>query len=261
VISPINIYKDLNVDAAAGSGVTLAGQVRDSSGIGTLGLTKTGAGSLGSVNLRLFNVAIQAGSIQIIPGATNNSTDGASTVQNLTIAGTPAAPTAALDLTNNALVLDYAGGSPIADVRSLLRAGLTGSNGIRSSLASDSRRLGYGEGAAVVPGGGTFAGQNVDGNSVVIAFTVTGDANLDFVTNIGDFSRLAASFNTPGLWANGDFDYTGLVDIGDFSLLAANFNQTLGRGAPAAVPEPTGSAVLLLLCPMLARVRRRNTII
>ena len=52
---------------------------------------------------------------------------------------------------------------------------------------------------------------------------------------------LASNFGqTSGaVWETGDFTYDNAVGIGDFSLLAANFNTT-GRN-PAAVPEPSST--------------------
>jgi hypothetical protein len=89
--------------------------------------------------------------------------------------------------------------------------------------------------------------------------TRTGDANLDAIVNIGDFSIVAANFNQPAGWAGGNFNGDATVGIGDFALLAANFNQsgpevsaTLAR--PATVPEPAGFG--LLLAAGLLSVRR-----
>lgn len=254
VISPINLYKDLRVSAEAGAKVTLSGQVTDLSGAGTLALAKNGAGTIEMVNIRMYEVAVNAGTLRVSPGSpTNNAPEGASLIRILSIAGTPTAPTAALDLSNNALVLDYNGASPIDNVRELLRAGINTGFGIVSSSTTTSRRLGYGEGSVVAPGG-TFAGQPADGDSVVIAYTLAGDANLDFIVNINDFSNLAANFNTAGLWRSGDFDYNGTVNISDFALLASNFNQTLPRGA--AVPEPASLGALAAGALLMGRRRK-----
>lgn len=98
-------------------------------------------------------------------------------------------------------------------------------------------------------------------NSVVVTPTLTGDATLDGIINISDFSVLAANFNAPGRWATGDFNYDGMVTIGDFSSLAANFNLSLQPGAiplAAAMPEPTAVAVSALFAWGLL-ARRRNS--
>jgi hypothetical protein len=82
-----------------------------------------------------------------------------------------------------------------------------------------------------------------------------GDANLDAIVDIGDFSLLASNFNLPGNWLAGNFNGDGLVDIGDFALLAGNFNQT----TPAVVsrnvvPEP----LFLGVAATLAVITRRR---
>ena len=105
--------------------------------------------------------------------------------------------------------------------------------------------------------------QAVDANgqlSVLTRLTRTGDANVDGITNIGDFSVLASNFNLTGRrWDNGDFNYDGNVSIADFSLLAANFNLSAGDvvGRGAAVPEPAAlGAAAMAVAGLLARRRR-----
>jgi hypothetical protein len=84
-----------------------------------------------------------------------------------------------------------------------------------------------------------------------------GDFNSDGIVGIGDFSQLAANFNTPGTWETGDANEDGFVDIGDFSLLAANYNQVAtGSTARGAVPEPTAAAMLALAAVGVLQRRR-----
>jgi acetyl esterase/lipase len=84
---------------------------------------------------------------------------------------------------------------------------------------------------------------------------IDGDANLDGITNIGDFSALASRFNQGGAWRHGDFDNDGLVDLADFATLAANFNHTQVAARGASVPEPMGIA---LIAVALIRTRYRR---
>jgi hypothetical protein len=94
-----------------------------------------------------------------------------------------------------------------------------------------------------------------------IFLTRVGDANLDTVVNIGDFSTLAANFNQPGGWALGSFNGDGLVNIADFSVLAANFNLS-GPSASilsrAAVPEPGAALAGLAMLSLIATRHRRD---
>lgn len=123
-------------------------------------------------------------------------------------------------------------------------------------------------------GNGLIAQDNGDGiqNDVFTNFnadvsfrTLGGDANLDGVTNLGDFAILQNNFNQPGTtWAQGNFngDAAG-TNLGDFAILQNNFNMS--APAPGAltlaatnVPEPSTA----LLCGVAAlgfgvAVRRR----
>jgi hypothetical protein len=135
------------------------------------------------------------------------------------------APTARLDLSDNAAIVDYAGVSPVAVVREKILSGRGGSGlgatwtgtGITSSTAEaanqtqpESRSLGYAENATLPLGALTmFHGAPVASTSILIAFTRTGDANLDGVVNDDDVTILGATY-APGVpqpsWAHGEFD-------------------------------------------------------
>ena len=215
-------------------------------------------GSVIARNLTGFDV--QAGVAQVSVGTTNNATDKVSRIVNLTV-NTGAG--AKLDLTNNALIVDYSGPSQRATVEALITSGRsagtwTGAGIVSSSANAGQFALGVGE-ITDTPFSGTFLGQTVDADAVVVRFTRYGDANLDGVTNIADFSRLAANFNSAGRWATGDFNYDQQVSIGDFSLLAANFNLTAidAPGRPGAVPEPAAMGALALAAAGLLGRRRR----
>jgi hypothetical protein len=130
--------------------------------------------------------------------------------------------------------------------------------GITSSAAAaaepESRSIGYAENSALPLGAYTnFRGQTVDSTSVLMAFTRTGDANLDGVVNDDDVTIVGASY-APGVagasWAVGDFDYNGFVDDDDVTLLGVFYDSSAQPliGAPAktgasasavaAVPDP-----------------------
>jgi hypothetical protein len=185
------------------------------------------------------------------------------------------APSATFDLTDNAAIVDYTGDSPIVTVRDIIVSGRGGSGlggtwtgtGMTSSTAvtankaaPDSRSLGYANNAMLPLGPyTTFHGAPVDSKSVLIAYTRTGDANLDGVVNDDDVTIVGATY-APGVsqpsWAFGDFDYNGFVDDDDVTLLGAFYNAAAppltappGAGGVSAVPEP---ATVTLLCGMLA---------
>jgi uncharacterized protein YjbI with pentapeptide repeats len=187
------------------------------------------------------------------------------------------APGASFDLTDNAAIVDYTEASPIAIVRERILSGRGGpgigglwtGTGITSSTAAaanqtapDSRSLGYAENATLPLGAYTiFHGAPVDSTSILIAFTRTGDANLDGVVNDDDVTIIGASYApgvSQGSWALGDFDYNGFVDDDDVTLLGvfydpaaspvsvplANLSSSVPSSNVVAVPEPS----TLVLC-------------
>jgi ELWxxDGT repeat protein len=156
------------------------------------------------------------------------------------------------DITDNAIVVDYVGPSPLAmiRVRTLFGRGGTGVGnstwtgaGIISSTAAAENSMepekwsvGYAENAALPLGAyTTFRGVAVDETAVLIAYTRTGDANLDGAVDNDDVTIVGASY-APGVakphWAMGDFDYNSFVDDDDVTLLGAFYQP----GAAAAAP-------------------------
>jgi hypothetical protein len=206
---------------------------------------------------------------------------------NLTLGATNGALNAKWDLKSNAAVLDHNGASPATTVRQQIISGRGGAGfgkpwngpGIASSTAAmanatepESRSIGYAENGAMPLGPRTtFHGQPVDDTSILIAFTRTGDANLDGVVNDDDVTIVGATY-APGVpnasWALGDFDYNGFVDDDDVTLLGAFYDpsaQPLLAPAPvasdtaiAAVPEPNAWALAVSALAVLFMVARRR---
>ena len=171
-------------------------------------LTKAGAGTLTLTGIRAAGLSINAGTVTMSPH-TALAQPSTSVLGALSIAG-DATPAAKLDLTNNAAVIDHAAPSPAATVRQQIVAGRGGAglgktwngNGITSSAAAtanaadaESRSLGYAENSQLPLGPYTdFRGQPVDGTSLLIAYTRTGDANLDGVVNDDDVTIVGAKY-------------------------------------------------------------------
>lgn len=254
IATDVLLQDNLHVTVNPAASLNLDGQVE-----GVLGatLTKDGGGTLAMKNLRLDNAVIDAGTLQLNP---DGGAGGSSKVLSIAVDSTDAR----LDLTDNALSIDYDGPSPIATVAALLTGGRAGGawtgNGITSSAAAanpTATGVGYGEAGDLNLT--SVAGQTVDTTTVVVRYTLLGDATLDRSVNIADFSRLASNFNQSGGWTSGDFNYDGTVGIADFSVLAGNFNQTLpaagARGS--AVPEP-GAVGLMALTALATGMRRRR---
>jgi hypothetical protein len=221
--------------------------------------TKSGDGTLTVPNVLADALTVDAGALVVAPGG------GTSALGSLTIAG-GAAPSAKLDIANNAAIINYAGASPAATVRQQILVGRGGAGlgrawtgqGITSSAAAaavatepESRSIGFAENATMPLGPyTTFRGQPVDDTSILITFTRTGDANLDGLVNDDDVTIVGATY-APGVpqpsWALGDFDYNGFVDDDDVTLLGVFYDPAAVIGPPAEpganVREPGANAI------------------
>ena len=86
-------------------------------------------------------------------------------------------------------------------------------------------------------------------NLLTVAYTLYGDANLDYTVNGGDLNTVLAHYNQHGVyWAQGDFNYDGTVNGGDLNMVLAHYNQHV-MSVSGAVPEPS---TLLLAAAGLA---------
>lgn len=188
-----------------------------------------------------FDSTQRIGALSVGSGGVVTLTSGGTKV--LTVASLSISGTGMLNLSDNNLIVDYTGASPVGSIQALLTSGFANGAwngvGINSSSAASTpnRALGFAEATdlfGVFPA--TFAGQSVDASSVLIRFTVPGDANLDRAANIGDFAAVAANFNGAGTrWSRGNFNYNAATDLADFAALAANFNRSIAGDLPRAV--------------------------
>ncbi|HYE18832.1 MAG TPA: autotransporter-associated beta strand repeat-containing protein [Tepidisphaeraceae bacterium] len=171
------------------------------------------------------------------------------TTNALTVSG----PTGHVDLHTNALVVDYAGASPVGGAGGIrakivaafnggdwLGKGIGSSNAVGSGGSSPLLAVGYAEGAELFgPGGGVLElGQGVnvllDDTAVIVRTTLAGDADLNGVVGLNDLVRLANHYGTAGEWFAGDFDYNGQIGLNDLVQLANNYGQSMAAlGGPA----------------------------
>jgi hypothetical protein len=238
-----------NAGAGANTLVVQGGGARiDSSASGgTLNTTVQEGAHLSTSRLVQSNLMLaDGGKATLLPGGS------ASEINSLTLGAG-----ATLDITDNALVIDYTGTSPVATVRERILSGRGGSGfgaswagrGITSSTAAqanliepEARSVGYTENSALPLGAYTsFRGLPVDDTAVLIAYTRTGDANLDGLINDDDVTIVGATY-APGApqsnWGLGDFDYNGFVDDDDATLLGEFYNPAAPPlAAPAAADD------------------------
>jgi autotransporter-associated beta strand protein len=278
------------------------GQLNVQGGTTTL---NTDAGSAAVFNLQasaaggslLFNSTQHLASLSVTSAAVLSSAGGATTSMGpnaVVTKGFSNSGAGSLDLTNNALVVDYSGapGPTMTTVRAAVMAAYNGGGGhwtgpgLTSSVAAtdpNTLAVGYGEASDVLGISGlstaAFRGQTVDATAVLAAFTKTGDATLDGSVDFNDLVKLAQNYNvTDGArtWGQGDFTFDGNVDFNDLVKLAQNYNTSLPAAAAAipgasvdfeadlarafatGVPEPSGLAAIAAVASALALGRRRR---
>jgi hypothetical protein len=233
-------------DLAAGNAVTGSGTISVSAGTliwggtfaGTINVTTApmsqvyilGAGLRQFDNLEISGFfALQgSGSLMLNP-------------QNLTLGFS-----GILDLTNNAMIIDYPSGqSPIDSVQTWVSSGYAFGSwngvGINSSFASGQptdRAIGYAE--ATDLGLSKFMGYPIDNTSVLLRYTITGDADLDAAVGVNDLGLLASNWQqSPRRWSHGNFDYNSVVNVNDLGILASHWQLVLAApNAPAATRRP-----------------------
>jgi hypothetical protein len=213
-------------------------------------------GTLTFENGQLFS---QLGSF----GFTNSGTVNIGALSGLKIKGT-FSNTGTINV-NGTFVADYITTSPLPSIAVMVKSGYAGGAwnaiGINSSAAASATSghamaVGYAEASSLgIVGSGTFGGYTVDDSSVVVRYTLAGDANLDGIVNSADFTALASHFGAPGVWTDGDTNYDGVVNALDFNFLASNFGAPPpSSGLGSLVPEPA----MALSFAWLLSVRRRR---
>jgi T5SS/PEP-CTERM-associated repeat protein len=275
----------LNINAggtATLSGVFIGGTNTTTGGTGAMNIG--GGAATVSGNLKIWNNgslswtsgSLSAATVSLVGGGRASLAAGGDKIFHVNSISIDSS--SQLDLSDNAMIVDYTGASPIASIQSAIHSGFASQTwtgtGISSSqaaaVAADSSNphktaMGFAEASDLFTGlSGTFLGQSVDNTSVLVRYTLRGDANLDGVVNALDFNALSTNFGSSGKrWSQGDYNYDGAVDTSDFAFMAANFGDSIPSPVPAlgaAVPEPSAIALLVGLL-RVPRRRRRNSAI
>ncbi len=248
VTTAVALTNNATVDVASGAALSMLGGV---SGV-TAQLSKTGAGQLNIGSVSVSAIDVSGGTVRL---QNNGTASGLVSTKSLTLTAATS-----LDVTNNAVTVDYDGISPLADLRALIQsafaAGAWTGDGVKTTLGT-TFGVGYAEASSLSVVPGLFG--STDSSTVVMRGTLYGDANLSGSVSLDDFTALAANFGLSGNWINGDFNYDGLIDLNDFTPLAANFGLSVSAdGARSAVPEPGAIALGAMLIGMCSLRRRRS---
>jgi hypothetical protein len=214
-------------------------------------------------------IIISGGQMELTPHG------GTSTVASLILSGS-----GTVDVTDNTLVINYGSGSdPVVAVAAALNGGYSGGTwtgmGIVSSIAASNPTLfsvGYLDSSD--PGGVA--------NTVLVKFTLAGDALLNGTVNFNDLAIVGQHLNTTGNdWSQGNFTYSlvGAVNFSDLLVIGQNLNKTLNGSLsepPQTIlplsasvqvpvqntivtPEPTALALSAMAgAALLGRRRRRR---
>ncbi|MBC8107570.1 MAG: M36 family metallopeptidase [Anaerolineae bacterium] len=174
----------------------------------------------------LSQLQIENNSSVFMPAGTNSL---------LKVGGLAMAPNATLDLGDNDMMVTDTSASTLSAIQALMdsaRSGGTWSgSGITSTAAKNNAAHNTTLGAMLGSDypGGTFNGQSVPANAVLVKYTYYGDTDFNGVVDFDDYSRVDAGFNNNLTgWSNGDADGNGIVDFDDYSLIDLAFNTQSG---------------------------------
>lgn len=209
-------------------------------GNNTLKLVNTGTLTLpADLSAGLSNLSLLVGSSTVVFNASQR-------LAALTI------DTGKIDLRDKSLILDYSSTSPIGTWNGSKYTGMQGwaaSGNIFSSTAGSGYGVAIAEASDALALGSTQTAmwntRTVDDTTVLIRYTLGGDANVDGQLNGDDYFRIDSGLGTPGAgYARGDFDLNGKVDADDYFLIDSNYNKpAVPLGAAMAVQPQTVFAI------------------
>jgi hypothetical protein len=232
-------------------------------------------GTLGGANLQ-----VNASGNAVLTVAANQSLAGLN-ISNTARVNIPAAnsylrlnsltiaPTAALDLFDNDLIIQSTSASKAAlltTINSYLKTGRASGAwtgfGIRSTTASAANPRITTLGAVVNDRGNgspiltQIDGQSTDINTIIIKYTYSGDADLNGLINADDYAFIDAGYAnraTAKGFRNGDFDYSGSINADDFFLI----DRAMSAGAAPLAP----AAPLALAAPLAPAAPAASTLV
>ncbi len=177
------------------------------------------------------------------------------------MAGLTTTGTGAVDLKNSSIVMDYTGSAtPIGSWNGTAYSGLTGmiqtgrnggswnGPGIMTSMTSAKSpsalgTIGIAEASTALGLSGSqtkvWNGYTVDATTVLMKYTLAGDANLDGKIDGDDYFMIDAGIagHKTG-YANGDFNYDGVINADDYFIIDSHFNKNAVALSAASPRSP-----------------------
>ncbi len=245
----------LHLDAPTGVPLTFSNENGGGDSLRVLSGTHTIPADL-ATPIRNLNVTVDAGATANLAATQHLGSLTVNGNANLTAGGAKVIVTNALavsgklDLSDNDLVLDYTGASPMGSWNGTSYTGVAGmlasgrhegdylGNGIttsQSAALSSLTTLGVAEASDSLGLAGSatelFSNEVVDSTSILIKYTYGGDANLDGVINPDDYALISFNDNVPTAnhYFNGDFNFDGDINADDFALIDFNLSS---QGVP-----------------------------
>ncbi len=237
---PVVMNKNSQVSAVSGASVRLTSTLTATG----RSITKTGGGTFEMNTVRAAALNVDAGTAKL-----SLALNGVSRLGAISVASTGAT----FDLGGGSLLID--GAAQFNAVKGLITGGK-----IVTSIPSSGASVGYARLSdlyTTLPS--TYLGETITADTIVLRYTLKGDANLDRIVNFDDLLKLAASYNQTGSWSGGDFTSDGVVNFDDLLALAANYNANLSADwamAMTLVPEPSAIVAALGMTAVLKRRRR-----
>jgi hypothetical protein len=278
ISAPLQLARDTTFDVANAAQLTLTNLQPSPVAF----VNKTGLGTLVVNRVAGKGLHVLAGRVRV---AQNGSAAGVSVLNSVSVAAG-----AALDLTNNALVVrgtdggywngtNYTGVS--GQVQSGLNRGTWNGSGIITSMAdalnfrTTLAVVGAGEALGLAPTATRmWRGQIVTGSDALVMYTYAGDLNVDGAINADDYASIDLYSQMPGAsgYLHGDINYDGRINADDYPLIDLNVTRQGGpfefrpvnaaESSLVAVPEPgmIGVAALGLLACRRRRREQRSAV-
>ena len=257
-LTPFTTAGDLTNDGTVtvrDGNLTVSGGLKNTGTAGTSGTTGLIGGTISASYIRQSSLGFVSGTASIKPQASGGGT---SVLGALAFGGTASAPVGKLDIADNKLIVNDSSGNhanTAAAINTEVNAaadfnvvsgkprwdanGITSSSLVPGGILDPAHSIGVADNATLgTAARTTFGGQAVTASSILVGYTLSGDANMDGKVTFADFQSFLSHYGQTGTWQQGDFNHDGKVTFSDFQLLLSDYGQSMpGAGAAFITPE------------------------